>query len=78
MPQSGMRSLADVSSVLSISSEFASFFRNLFVADFILHSALAEMAISGVGGSARKSYASQALALNAFNAALTWGGVQVV
>ncbi|KAJ7716212.1 hypothetical protein B0H16DRAFT_1476913 [Mycena metata] len=40
--------------------------------------ALAEMAISGVGGSARKSYTTQALAFNAFNAALTWGGVQVI
>ncbi|KAJ7046291.1 hypothetical protein C8F04DRAFT_1248540 [Mycena alexandri] len=39
--------------------------------------ALGEVAIAGVAGSARKSYTTQGLALNAFNRALTWGGVQV-
>ncbi|KAJ7709326.1 hypothetical protein B0H16DRAFT_1745866 [Mycena metata] len=40
--------------------------------------ALAETAISGVGGSAHKSHSTQSLALDAFNRALTWGGVQVI
>ncbi|KAJ7716565.1 hypothetical protein B0H16DRAFT_1741228 [Mycena metata] len=40
--------------------------------------ALSAMAISGVGHNASKAYPSQALALTAFNQALTWGGVQVV
>ncbi|KAJ7119390.1 hypothetical protein C8R46DRAFT_1238662 [Mycena filopes] len=32
----------------------------------------------GVGSAARKAYTTQGLALDAFNRALTWGGVQVV
>ncbi|KAK7027827.1 hypothetical protein R3P38DRAFT_2776926 [Favolaschia claudopus] len=40
--------------------------------------ALAEFAISGVAGYARKAYATQEHALRAFNLALTWGGVQIV
>ncbi|KAJ7689746.1 hypothetical protein B0H16DRAFT_1752804 [Mycena metata] len=40
--------------------------------------ALSAVAISGVGHNASKAYPTQALALNAFNQALTWGGVQVV
>ncbi|KAJ7710033.1 hypothetical protein B0H17DRAFT_1191151 [Mycena rosella] len=40
--------------------------------------ALSAVAISGVAHSARKAYMLQSLALNAFNQALTWGGVQVV
>ncbi|KAJ7020483.1 hypothetical protein C8F04DRAFT_1275022 [Mycena alexandri] len=40
--------------------------------------ALSDVAISGVGGAARKTYTTQAQALDAFNRALTWGGVQVV
>jgi hypothetical protein len=43
-----------------------------------LISALSDVAITGVGASARKAYTTQALALNAFNQALTWGGVSVV
>ncbi|KAJ7649148.1 hypothetical protein DFH06DRAFT_1332169 [Mycena polygramma] len=39
--------------------------------------ALSAVAISGVAHGARKSYTTQALALDAFNKALTWGGVQV-
>ncbi|KAJ7226778.1 hypothetical protein GGX14DRAFT_417350, partial [Mycena pura] len=39
--------------------------------------ALSAVAISGVAHSARKAYATQNLALDAFNQALTWGGVQV-
>ncbi|KAJ7106115.1 hypothetical protein C8R43DRAFT_1140602 [Mycena crocata] len=39
--------------------------------------ALSAMAISGVAHAARKAYTTQALALTAFNQALTWGGVQV-
>ncbi|KAJ7062985.1 hypothetical protein B0H15DRAFT_958741 [Mycena belliarum] len=39
--------------------------------------ALSAVAISGVAHSARKAYATQSLALDAFNQALTWGGVQV-
>ncbi|KAJ7741969.1 hypothetical protein DFH07DRAFT_964748 [Mycena maculata] len=35
-------------------------------------------AISGVAHAARKVYTTQGLALDAFNQALTWGGVQVV
>ncbi|KAJ7749879.1 hypothetical protein B0H16DRAFT_1460909 [Mycena metata] len=40
--------------------------------------ALGAVAISGVAHNANKAYSSQALALDAFNKALTWGGVQVV
>ncbi|KAJ7034648.1 hypothetical protein C8F04DRAFT_1182927 [Mycena alexandri] len=40
--------------------------------------ALSAVAISGVAHNANKAYATQALALDAFNKALTWGGVQVV
>ncbi|KAJ7020539.1 hypothetical protein C8F04DRAFT_1274927 [Mycena alexandri] len=40
--------------------------------------ALSAVAISAVGHNASKAYPTQALALNAFNQALTWGGVQVV
>ncbi|KAJ7722530.1 hypothetical protein B0H16DRAFT_1737728 [Mycena metata] len=40
--------------------------------------ALSAVAISGVAHNASKAYPTQALALNAFNQALTWGGVQVV
>ncbi|KAJ7036486.1 hypothetical protein C8F04DRAFT_1258051 [Mycena alexandri] len=40
--------------------------------------ALAALAISGVAHNANKAYTTQVLALNAFNQALTWGGVQVV
>ncbi|KAJ7799668.1 hypothetical protein B0H13DRAFT_1933002 [Mycena leptocephala] len=40
--------------------------------------ALSDVAITGVGASARKAYTTQALALEAFNQALVWGGVQVV
>ncbi|KAJ7084880.1 hypothetical protein B0H15DRAFT_951365 [Mycena belliarum] len=40
--------------------------------------ALSAIAISGVAHSARKAYTSQSLALDAFNQALVWGGVQVV
>ncbi|KAJ7734680.1 hypothetical protein B0H16DRAFT_1731740 [Mycena metata] len=40
--------------------------------------ALSAVAISGVAHNANKAYATQALALDAFNRALTWGGVQVV
>ncbi|KAJ7829916.1 hypothetical protein B0H13DRAFT_1916205 [Mycena leptocephala] len=40
--------------------------------------ALSDAAITGVGASARKSYTTQQLALDAFNKALTWGGVSVV
>ncbi|KAJ6450442.1 hypothetical protein C8R47DRAFT_1230257 [Mycena vitilis] len=39
--------------------------------------ALSHVAISGVAHGARKAYTTQALALDAFNQALTWGGVQV-
>ncbi|KAJ6629903.1 hypothetical protein B0H10DRAFT_2208473 [Mycena sp. CBHHK59/15] len=39
--------------------------------------ALADLAISGVAHSARKSYTTQGDALHAFNQALEWGGVQV-
>ncbi|KAJ7884950.1 hypothetical protein B0H13DRAFT_2343383 [Mycena leptocephala] len=39
--------------------------------------ALSTVAISGVAHGARKAYTTQALALDAFNQALTWGGVQV-
>ncbi|KAJ7020705.1 hypothetical protein C8F04DRAFT_1274621 [Mycena alexandri] len=39
--------------------------------------ALIAVAISGVAHNANKAYATQALALNAFNKALTWGGVQI-
>ncbi|KAJ7940753.1 hypothetical protein B0H13DRAFT_2299717 [Mycena leptocephala] len=39
--------------------------------------ALSAVAISGVAHGARKAYTTQALALDAFNKALTWGGVQV-
>ncbi|KAJ7086891.1 hypothetical protein B0H15DRAFT_950398 [Mycena belliarum] len=39
--------------------------------------ALSAVAITGVGNAARKAYTTQALALTAFNKALTWGGVQV-
>ncbi|KAJ7921970.1 hypothetical protein B0H13DRAFT_1866210 [Mycena leptocephala] len=45
---------------------------------WINSTALSDVAITGVGASARKSYTTQALALNAFNQALTWGGVSVV
>ncbi|KAJ6619639.1 hypothetical protein B0H10DRAFT_2216704 [Mycena sp. CBHHK59/15] len=40
--------------------------------------ALSAVAISGVAHGARKAYTTQNLALDAFNQALTWGGVQVV
>ncbi|KAK7000962.1 hypothetical protein R3P38DRAFT_3217478 [Favolaschia claudopus] len=40
--------------------------------------ALADFAISGVAGYARKAYATQEHALRAFNLALTWGGVQIL
>ncbi|KAJ7733216.1 hypothetical protein DFH07DRAFT_968062 [Mycena maculata] len=40
--------------------------------------ALSAVAISGVAHAARKAYTTQRLALDAFNQALTWGGVQVV
>ncbi|KAJ7808838.1 hypothetical protein B0H13DRAFT_1928249 [Mycena leptocephala] len=40
--------------------------------------ALADAAITGVSHSARKAFTTQGLALDAFNAALVWGGVQVV
>ncbi|KAJ7774227.1 hypothetical protein DFH07DRAFT_952483 [Mycena maculata] len=40
--------------------------------------ALSAIAISGVAHAARKAYTTQRLALDAFNQALTWGGVQVV
>ncbi|KAJ7909706.1 hypothetical protein B0H13DRAFT_1877511 [Mycena leptocephala] len=40
--------------------------------------ALSDAAITGMGASARKSYTTQQLALDAFNKALTWGGVSVV
>ncbi|KAJ7122480.1 hypothetical protein C8R46DRAFT_1050554 [Mycena filopes] len=40
--------------------------------------ALTDVAISGVGHSARKGYSTQGEALRAFNRVLTWGGVQVV
>ncbi|KAJ7744431.1 hypothetical protein DFH07DRAFT_963656 [Mycena maculata] len=40
--------------------------------------ALSAVAISGVAHAARKAYTTQSLALDAFNQALTWGGVQVV
>ncbi|KAJ7601457.1 hypothetical protein DFH06DRAFT_1154098 [Mycena polygramma] len=39
--------------------------------------ALSAVAISGVAHGARKSYTTQGLALDAFNRALEWGGVQV-
>ncbi|KAJ6455646.1 hypothetical protein C8R47DRAFT_1228143 [Mycena vitilis] len=39
--------------------------------------ALSAVAISGVGHGARKAYTTQGLALDAFNRALEWGGVQV-
>ncbi|KAJ7073294.1 hypothetical protein B0H15DRAFT_957361 [Mycena belliarum] len=39
--------------------------------------ALSAVAISGVAHSARKAYTTQSLALDAFNQALTWGGVQI-
>ncbi|KAJ7065912.1 hypothetical protein B0H15DRAFT_807673 [Mycena belliarum] len=38
--------------------------------------ALSAVAITGVANAARKAYTTQALALTAFNQALTWGGVQ--
>ncbi|KAJ7121207.1 hypothetical protein C8R46DRAFT_1050693 [Mycena filopes] len=37
--------------------------------------ALSDLAISGVGSAARKAYTTQGLALDAFNRALTWGGI---
>ncbi|KAJ7661507.1 hypothetical protein DFH06DRAFT_1129605 [Mycena polygramma] len=43
---------------------------------FVL-SALSAVAISGVAHGARKAYTTQGLALDAFNRALEWGGVQV-
>ncbi|KAJ7221988.1 hypothetical protein B0H12DRAFT_1234877 [Mycena haematopus] len=39
--------------------------------------ALSQVAIAGVGNSARKAYPSQNSAIRAFNQALTWGGVTV-
>ncbi|KAJ6624328.1 hypothetical protein B0H10DRAFT_2212755 [Mycena sp. CBHHK59/15] len=46
-------------------------------ASSISSNALADLAISGVAHSARKSYTTQGDALHAFNQALEWGGVQV-
>ncbi|KAJ7938257.1 hypothetical protein B0H13DRAFT_2301822 [Mycena leptocephala] len=40
--------------------------------------ALSDVTIMGVSASARKAYTTQALALDAFNQALVWGGVQVL
>ncbi|KAJ7079042.1 hypothetical protein C8R43DRAFT_965910 [Mycena crocata] len=40
--------------------------------------ALSAIAISGVAHAVRKSYTTQNLVIDAFNAALRWGGVQVV
>ncbi|KAJ6552544.1 hypothetical protein B0H10DRAFT_2202041 [Mycena sp. CBHHK59/15] len=38
--------------------------------------ALSDVPITGIGASARKAYTTQALALEAFNQVLVWGGVQ--
>ncbi|KAJ7606767.1 hypothetical protein DFH06DRAFT_1347907 [Mycena polygramma] len=43
----------------------------------VVDHALSAVAISGVAHAARKAYTTQALALDAFNKALTWGGVTV-
>jgi hypothetical protein len=57
------------------------FFLRAHVTLFTFHflsSALSDVAITGVGASTRKSYTTQQLVLDAFNKALTWGGVSVV
>ncbi|KAJ7029510.1 hypothetical protein C8F04DRAFT_1187723 [Mycena alexandri] len=40
--------------------------------------ALADVAVTGVSQNGRKAYTTQSQALDAFNKALTWGGVQVM
>jgi hypothetical protein len=73
-----MRSLVDASLASSTSSKCA-FQIILFSYSLIFFfSALSDVAITGVGASARKAYTTQALALEAFNQALVWGGVQVL
>ncbi|KAK7018522.1 hypothetical protein R3P38DRAFT_3200900 [Favolaschia claudopus] len=60
-----------------VAAEWYTVFRGRFVGVFDQY-ALADFAVAGVGQGARKQYNTQAEALEAFNKALTWGGVVVI